>query len=74
MIANPAPQLTFTSEELDRRKVLETAIDTLSDEMVVKFTTGQEPMSNWDAFVSQLRDLGVDELVQIYNDALGRQG
>ena len=31
-------------------------------------------MSNWDAFVSQLRDLGVDELVQIYNDALGRQG
>ncbi len=74
VIADPAPQLTFTSEELDRRKVLETAIDTLSDEMVVKFTTGQEPMSNWDAFVSQLRDLGVDELVQIYNDALGRQG
>ena len=54
--------------------MLETAINTLSDEMVVKFTTGQEPMSNWDAFVSQLRDFGVEELVQIYNTALGRQG
>ena len=74
VIADPAPQLTFTNEELDRRKVLETAINTLSDEMVVKFTTGQEPMSNWDAFASQLRDFGVEELVQIYNTALGRQG
>ena len=34
--------------------------------MLSKFLYGLEPMSKWDAFQQELKNMGVDELVSYY--------
>ncbi len=41
-------------------------------EMQWKFITGQEPLSNFSTFVSELNRMGMDEVVQIYQEAYDR--
>ena len=72
VVADPAPQLNFTAAELDRRKVLQTPIETYSDEIVSRMLLGEEPLANFDQFIARLKEMGVEELIQIYNTALGR--
>ncbi len=38
-------------------------IDKFRDKWLVKFITGQEPMSKWDSFISDLRNMGLDKMV-----------
>lgn len=38
-------------------------IDKFRDKWVVKFITGQEPMSKWDEFISDLNKMGLDKMV-----------
>ena len=70
VIANPEPATLFNKEALDRRKVIQTPIETYSDEMIVKFTTGVEPMSKWNDFITRLKSMGAEELIKIYNEAI----
>ena len=43
--------------------------DTLVNEGVVAFVTGERPMSEFDSFVEQVRSQGGAELEKIYADA-----
>ena len=49
-----------------------TDINTYREEMTHKFITGQEPLDNFDAFVEQIRSQGIEEAIQIKQDALDR--
>ena len=72
VVSDPQPQINFTAAELDRRKVIQTPIETYSDEVVSRMLLGEEPLANFDQFVAKLKEMGVEELVKIYNDALAR--
>jgi putative aldouronate transport system substrate-binding protein len=66
------PPVQLTSEETDQRSKIMTEVNTYVDEMVLKFIIGAEPLSNFDAFVSQVKKLGIDQAVKITQSAYDR--
>lgn len=66
------PTLQFTADEQQQISTTMNAIQTYRDEMQSKFIKGDESFDNWGKFTSQLKDMGVDKVLKIYNDALQR--
>jgi putative aldouronate transport system substrate-binding protein len=44
-------------------------VKTYMDEMVNKFVMGQEPLANYDRFVSTIKSLGMERILGYYNEA-----
>jgi len=66
------PRIYPTAEETSRVAALLNQITTYQQEMFLKFIMGQEDLSKFDAYVAQLKKMGIDELLRIYNDGLKR--
>jgi putative aldouronate transport system substrate-binding protein len=68
------PPLTPTPEESREIASIMNEINTYTDEMVVKFILGTEPLNDttWNNFVSTIRRMNIDRAVTIYNAALTR--
>ena len=66
------PQLDYTSEESERLTSRNTAVVSLVDENILKFITGQRPMTEWDSFMEQVKQCGIDEVLSIQQKALER--
>lgn len=67
------PTLAYTSEEEARMKNLEANINTYVTETTQKWVLGAEPVEgNYDAFVTQLKTMGIEEVLKIKNDAYAR--
>lgn len=69
---NPALWLGLTDEEEQERDSYNDSIKTYTEEMLSKFILGQEPISKWDGFVAELKNLGIDALLDIYERAYNR--
>ena len=41
-------------------------------EMQYKFITGEEPLTNYDAYMEQLQKMGIEELIKLYQEAYDR--
>ena len=65
MIAETADE----TEELNR---IMTDIDTYREEMTFKFITGQESLDKFDDYVESIKAMGIDDAIQIKQDALDR--
>lgn len=63
---------SFTAEELERIKELQTKIDTILTQELDKFIMGELPLDEFDSLVEKAKEAGVDELVEIYNNAEAR--
>jgi putative aldouronate transport system substrate-binding protein len=66
------PGMNFTEEENTRFTEIMTEVRTYAEEMFMKFVMGLEPLSNYDAYVAKIKDLGVEEARQIYQKVLDR--
>lgn len=66
------PNIAFTSEESEKLAEIRTNIETYSLEMWFKFITGAESLDNYDAFREQLVAYGVEDAIQIFQDAYDR--
>lgn len=66
------PLVSFSDEDTKRVSKLKTDIDTYVDEMLDKFTTGREPMENFDNFVETVNKMGIEELTGLYQGAYDR--
>ena len=66
------PMLTYTSEEAEEIAVLATDISTTAEEYLVKFVLGQYDMSEWDSFMQQMKDIGIERYLEINQTALDR--
>jgi putative aldouronate transport system substrate-binding protein len=66
------PPVRLTADETEKRAKIMTDVNTYSEEMVLKFITGAEPLSNFDHYVAQLKKLGIDEAVKITQAAYDR--
>lgn len=68
--------LTFTQEETDQISMLSTDISTVIDESMVKFIIGEgkdiDNDADWNAYVKQVTDLGLDDLTKVYQTAYDR--
>lgn len=63
---------SFTNEETERLTTLETNLNTVFDQEINKFITGQRSMEEWGSFVEELKGMGVAEVEEIYNTAYSR--
>ncbi len=70
--ANPVINLAFNEEEAKKKEELYSAINSYTAEMVTKFILGQEPLSKFDEFKSEIDKMGVDELLKVYDSAYSR--
>lgn len=69
----PFPTLSYTKEEKDRFTVLNSAIDTYTQENLQKWVFGAADVdSTFDSYVEQIKSMGIDELVSIVQSAYDR--
>lgn len=66
------PSITPTLEESKRLSLIMTEVKTYADEMFLKFIFGNEPLSNFDAYLARLKQMKIDEAVGIQQTALER--
>ena len=64
--------LDFNDEEQAVIDMYNTGIRTYTEEMMIKFLLGQEPLSNFDSFVETLNSMGVEEVLGAYESAYAR--
>ncbi len=66
------PEPAFTSEEQEKLSIQGEEITKYRDQEIAKFIIGQRDLSEWDAYVDQLKSLGVEEMVSMYEKAHSR--
>lgn len=72
-IAKRFPLLAFTAEEQKVLDQKETAIQPFVEETTQKWILGAEDVEkNWDAYLKALNDLGIQEVIDIYQAAYER--
>jgi len=71
---NPGKYISFNDEEQDIIDTYHTQVITYTNEMLSKFVRGIEPISNFDAFVKNLEELGVNKVIGAYESAYKRIG
>lgn len=65
----PFPNVYLTNDAQSEVSALLSDLNTYVEQMEAKFVTGQEPLSNWDSYVAQLKKMGSDRIVEIYQQA-----
>jgi putative aldouronate transport system substrate-binding protein len=66
------PPITPSPEESQEIARIMGEINSYADEMLTKFILGTEPLSGFDAYVNNVRRMGIDRAIEIQNAALAR--
>ncbi len=66
------PLLYFTEEEQSELNFLLTDIESFVEQAEARFISGQQPLSEWDAYVSTLNRIGAERVQEIYQTAYDR--
>ena len=66
------PRVSMTTEEASELATMNSLINDYRDEMMVKFIMGQESLDNLSKFTEQLKNLGVERAIEIYQAAYDR--
>lgn len=66
------PPITPTSEESKGFSTIMNEINTYRDEMTLKFIFGTESLDNFDSYVKDIENMGLDRALEIENAALDR--
>ena len=64
--------VTMTTDESERFYGMYTDIGTYAQTELMRFVVGENSMDNWDAFVSHVESMGIDDCTAIYQDAYDR--
>lgn len=66
------PHFTYTQDESEKLDSLSADIEKYVDESWAKFITGDIPMSDWNKYVNKIKDMGLDDYMQIHQNAYDR--
>lgn len=66
------PSFTFTQEESEALDKIQSDMDKYCNNMRVEFITGTRAFSEWDAYRAELEQIGVSDLLHIYQSAVDR--
>lgn len=61
-----------TAEQLERKSTLKTDLDTYSKELATQLILGQKSLDDWDTYMEELKELGLDEILEIDQDLYAR--
>ncbi|MCM3127908.1 MULTISPECIES: extracellular solute-binding protein [unclassified Paenibacillus] len=64
----PFPNAYLNNEQQDEASALLSDLNTYVTQMEAKFVTGEEPLSNWDSYVEQVKKMGGDRIQEIYQE------
>lgn len=67
-----SPSVTLNAAEADVYNGYYSDIETLVDEQLTKFIVGDTDMSEYDAFVEQIKGMNLDEVLEAYQSAYDR--
>lgn len=63
------PPASVSEENQDRYTEIMSQVKTLADEMEASFICGTTPMSEWDSYQQKLKDAGIEEAIQMMQEA-----
>ncbi|NGP43836.1 extracellular solute-binding protein [Bacillaceae bacterium SIJ1] len=66
-------RMPHTKEESDQLRGFGTDIEKYVSEMREKFISGAEPMSNWDTYVNEIENMGLEDYMEVKTTAIERQ-
>ncbi len=66
------PKVTPTPDESEEIAMIMNEITTYRDEMQVKYIIGVESLDSFDTYVQNIKDMGIDRAIEIYQTALER--
>ncbi len=66
------PNVSLTADESSRAYQILSDIYTLSQETWNRILMGQQDMDTWDQYLTDIRDMGLDEYIAIYQTAVDR--
>lgn len=66
------PHITYTSEESEVIANLYTEIKTYVNENEKLFILGKKPLSEYDSFVEKIKQMGIDQVIKVKQDAYDR--
>lgn len=66
------PSVTLTVDEGNMKNDIYPDISVLVEEKTVRYIMGTESMDTYDAFISQIEKMGIQEILNIYDAALAR--
>ncbi|MEC0226273.1 type 2 periplasmic-binding domain-containing protein [Paenibacillus alba] len=66
------PLMTLTADESKKLASIMNDINTFSDEMIVKFIMGAEPIDNFPQYVEKLKKFGIEDAIKIQQSAFDR--
>jgi putative aldouronate transport system substrate-binding protein len=69
-MANQMPPSMIRAEDSSDYSRIMTEVNTYKNQMVLKFIMGEEPLSNFDAYVRQLKTIGIERAIQYQQTAL----
>lgn len=67
------PKFTFTEEESEVLSAQGTDISKHFDESQAGFVTGKKPLSEWDDYVAQFKDMGLDDYLKAHQAGYDRR-
>lgn len=59
-------------QQLEKKTKILTNLTTYSQELATKLALGQKSLDNWDQYISELKKLGLDDLIEINQQLLDR--
>lgn len=66
------PTVTPSSEESQELSKIINECNTYEEEMTIAFIMGKKSFDEWDAYVSQMKELGIERAIEIYQNAYDR--
>lgn len=73
MVDEIYPQVYYTDSEIEKLSTLTTDVNNYVDQMKAKWITGDAKIDDtWDDYINQLKKMGLDDLIKIYQDAFDR--
>lgn len=69
---NPYEWLALNEEDTLYKQQYEANFDAYVNEQLAAFFLGERPMSEWDQFIQEVRKMGLDEMLKIYDAAYKR--
>lgn len=65
-------RIVYTTDETSQINDILTSINTFRNESVARFIVGDKPFSEWDSYVEELEKIGLEEFIQISQQAYDR--
>ena len=67
------PNLSYNEDEVDRVTTIKTDLGNYTGQAIAQFISGEmDPETDWDSYINTLNQIGLEELLEIEQEAYNR--